>query len=59
MMALIWYVTSSDPNVELVHGECLSVYQTFHCFMRSFMVDAVGSLMTTTRETTETYLHVM
>ena len=32
MMALVWYVTSWDPNVELIHGECLSVYQTFHCF---------------------------
>jgi len=32
MMALVWYVTSWDPNIELVHGECLSLYQTFHCF---------------------------
>ena len=26
MVALIWYVMSWYPNVELVHGECLSVY---------------------------------
>ena len=32
MMAPFWYVISSDPNVELVYGKCLSVYQTFHCF---------------------------
>ena len=31
-MALVWYVTSWDANVELVHGECLSVYQTFQFF---------------------------
>lgn len=32
MMALVCYVTSWDPKVELIHGECLSVYQTFHYF---------------------------
>ena len=32
MLAYVRYVMSWYPNVELVHGECLSVYQTFHCF---------------------------
>jgi hypothetical protein len=31
MVALVWYVTSWHLNVELVHGEFLSVSQTFHC----------------------------
>jgi len=32
MLALVWYVISWDTNAELIHGECLSVYRTFHCF---------------------------
>jgi len=57
LMSGMWCLVIPTLNWSMVNvSHC-----TKHCtaLMRSFMVDTVGSLMFTTRETTQTYLHAM